>query len=841
MLASQRISHFPSGQQQRRQARALRATCEALEPRVVLTITSVISPTVGSFGVVLGATSATDTNLSGATAVAVQTDGKTVEVGTVGQASATAYPGLAVRRYNLNGTLDTTFGTNGQVNIPAPYYQDQFGLVPQNVVIEPDGSIVFAAVAQTPQTRATPQAIHASEVVRLTPDGRLDPTFGSDGSGVAQFSLGHLTDVAVRADGSIYAAGYLDDSDTGGSYNGPELVVVRLTPNGNFDTTFGFQGFASIPYIDNADATTGNSVPTVAGIAVDEDGRVLVGGADTYTHYTSNTDFTPTDVTNVSVLARFTSTGALDTTFGTGGRVSLTPGQSGAVTALGLQPSDGIILAGTRTTANASGAAATQVTLVRLQSDGRIDTTFGQFGIVTSATTGTDRADALAIGFTGFITVAGTATIGDVSSPFLSRYSQNGVPVTSFGINGRALFNVNPTYVSGSTTTIARASVGGVAIYAETAIEVVGTVATIDRTTGANLGNQAFLAQAYPYRTTGVPGDYDGDGKADIAGVLGAFGIYAYRPSSGLPDVLAPFGPSTVGAAIPAPGDYDGDGETDIAAYFPAYGSLVYRPSSGGGDVAVPFGIPGAGQTIPAPGDYDGDGKTDVAAYFPSLGEFVYRPSAGGQDVTVPFGIAGAGQSLPAPGDYDFDGKTDPAVYLENLGEFAYRPSSGRPDVLTQFGIAGQSIPAPGDYDGDGGTDLAVYIPALGIYAYRPSSGEADVLTQFGIPGAGNSIPVPGDYDGDGKTDLAVYLPSIGTFAERPSSGGADVLSQFGAAGIGLTVPAASLPVAFVLTSSDTLSASSVGGPEAVHDLALTDDLTSAELALIRRKHKSTL
>ena len=76
--------------------------------------------------------------------------------------------------------------------------------------------------------------------------------------------------------------------------------------------------------------------------------------------------------------------------------------------------------------------------------------------------------------------------------------------------------------------------------------------------------------------------------------------------------------------------------------------------------------------------------------------------------------------------------------------------------------------------------------------------------------------------------------------AERPSSGGADMLSQFGVSGVGQTVPAASLPAAFgTSAASGTVSSSAVGGSVAVHDLALTDDLTLAELLRTRRKRKA--
>ena len=291
-----------------------------------------------------------------------------------------------------------------------------------------------------------------------------------------------------------------------------------------------------------------------------------------------------------------------------------------------------------------------------------------------------------------------------------------------------------------------------------------------------------------------VPGDYNGDGRTDLAIYAPGVAAFAVRSSLTGTDTITPYGLAGPGQTLMAAGDYDGDGRTDLAVYEPSLGAFLITSSSTGATSFIPFGIKGAGQSIPAPGDYDGDGRTDLAVYEPSLGSFVLRGSASGATVTVPFGIKGAGQSIPVPGDYDGDGRTDLAVYLPALGAYAYRPSSGGPDVIVPFGVAGikQSIPVPGDYDGIGRTELGVYLPADGLFIYRSLVTGTDVVRSFGAAGIGQAIPAPGDYDGDGKSDLAIYGPTVGGFAIVRSSTGAAGFDSFGVAGYGNSIPATS-------------------------------------------------
>ena len=89
---------------------------------------------------------------------------------------------------------------------------------------------------------------------------------------------------------------------------------------------------------------------------------------------------------------------------------------------------------------------------------------------------------------------------------------------------------------------------------------------------------------------------------------------------------------------MPVPGDYDGDGKTDIAVWRPADGNWYILRSSDGGWSGTQWGAPG---DMPVPGDFDGDGKTDIAVWRPSDGDLVHPPFIGWRLVRDPMGIGG--------------------------------------------------------------------------------------------------------------------------------------------------------------------------------------------------------
>ena len=83
------------------------------------------------------------------------------------------------------------------------------------------------------------------------------------------------------------------------------------------------------------------------------------------------------------------------------------------------------------------------------------------------------------------------------------------------------------------------------------------------------------------------------------------------------------------------PGDYDGDGKTDIAVFRPSNGTWFIQYSSTGTAASVQWGN---GLDVPVPGDYDGDGKTDIAIFRPSNGTWFIVDSSTGTSAGIQWG-----------------------------------------------------------------------------------------------------------------------------------------------------------------------------------------------------------
>jgi uncharacterized delta-60 repeat protein len=165
---------------------------------------------------------------------------------------------FALVRLNLNGSLDTSFGTSGVVTTDFNRKADQA----RDLTIDPaTGDIVAAGDAQ----------VSDFGLARYSPNGQLRSTFGSGGKvvtdmlGNADYGVG----VAIQWDGKIVVAGM-----AGNSSGNTDFGVVRYNTNGALDTTFGTQGRVTKDFAGSSDITMCLALQTVSGSQ-----RIVVGGA----------------------------------------------------------------------------------------------------------------------------------------------------------------------------------------------------------------------------------------------------------------------------------------------------------------------------------------------------------------------------------------------------------------------------------------------------------------------------------------------------------------------------------------------------------------------------------
>lgn len=349
----------------------------------------------------------TDVTSGFGTAVAIQGDGK-ILVGAENSSEAT------VLRLNANGSLDSTFGSRGTVTLSFP--GDIFdGATVIGLAVQSDGKIV-AGISNFNQGFG-PMFI----VARLNVNGSLDTTFGSGGFVETQIGeFGAAASVlALQPDGKIVLAG----SDAMGRYDS----------NGALDTTFGNGGIATTPVV----------APTA--IALQPDGKILLAaGGSSVGFAAGNPGVSLNQV--AGVLSRYNTNGSLDTSFGISGQAATLP----VAAAIAVQTEGRctstcqILVAGSFSSLGINGGNGFGFGVVRHNSNGSIDTSFGAGGAATTSFAPDATPFALAIQSNGDIIAAGTtgqpggnpafATQADFA---LARYTSSGASDSTFDSTGR--------------------------------------------------------------------------------------------------------------------------------------------------------------------------------------------------------------------------------------------------------------------------------------------------------------------------------------------------------------------------------------------------------------------
>jgi uncharacterized delta-60 repeat protein len=315
----------------------------------------------------------------GISSAVLQLDGKIVASG-----------GSDLRRYNSDGSLDTTFGVKGVVTLPAGYN---------------GGGVVIQPVNGSEDIVVSAGSANGSALLRYTPSGALDSTFGTGGEVVT----------AIAG----YVAVENGDVVIGGGSNGQLGVLARYTVSGSLDPTFGSGGIVTTQVTGIDDE--------IHSLLVQPNGQIVAVGGD-----------------GAWVLARYNVNGSLDSTFGSGGIVTriITGGDEAVGSA--LQSNGQIVVAGWGL------VQPYHLEVGVYNANGSPDTNFGSGGFVDQVFNSAAQATAVVVQPDGKIVAVGDTIIGSKTDFFLARYGPSAAQIGSF--------TASPNPVTASSTVTLTAS-----------------------------------------------------------------------------------------------------------------------------------------------------------------------------------------------------------------------------------------------------------------------------------------------------------------------------------------------------------------------------------------------
>ena len=364
--------------------------------------------TFGANGLSITSTPLADDLVSNSTMDMVfQNDGKIVILARAKDTLATFQNVLV--RFTADGQLDATFGSGGFVYIPAGASAGGFArkMVKQNIGGQERFVVAFGDSCA---------GVSCVKVHGYNTAGALDPGFGTGGVSTVQSQGIFVTAAAVQADQKILLGS-------------PQYPLVRLNANGSPDTSFGTNGIAGF----------NDTRMLISAILAQPTGTILTAGS--YIGGASP-DF---------YVARFTSNGRSDGSFGTQGKmITDFAGFDDGASSLAVDSAGNIIAAGKANVAGPMSATqAWDAVIVRLTSKGFLDKRFGTNGRTAFLNIGggEDSFQSVAIQSDGKILATGRgAPAGNSWDILVARYNANGTLDTAFHGDG---WNLTDVYGSG--------------------------------------------------------------------------------------------------------------------------------------------------------------------------------------------------------------------------------------------------------------------------------------------------------------------------------------------------------------------------------------------------------
>ncbi|QDV39497.1 hypothetical protein ElP_74650 (plasmid) [Tautonia plasticadhaerens] len=285
-----------------------------------------------------------------------------------------------------------------------------------------------------------PQVVSGRPLVRLMTDGTLDTTFGSGGRVKTDFFYGNsLNDMKLDASGKIVAIGMVQKQttvkvgkQTTTTYYSDIGLVRYLATNGSLDPSFGSGGKVSTNISTYATGDEYNRYDSASAMAVYATTGSPWDGKIVVVG-TTKTDAGSGTTGNSSLLLRYDSSGNLDPSFGQAGVIvgRVTTGPE-ALYDVAIQTDGKIIASGRFRNADSS-----FTTFVERHDDnGNIDPTFGTNGVAIVATNGLALSPSMALQPNGSIVVTFSASNGVDNDVVLARLTSAGALDPSLGGTG---------------------------------------------------------------------------------------------------------------------------------------------------------------------------------------------------------------------------------------------------------------------------------------------------------------------------------------------------------------------------------------------------------------------
>lgn len=336
---------------------------------------AVLDPTFGTGGKV---TLDVQSGSERAVAVAIQADGKIVTVG------GNEFDWV-VLRFDEHGVLDPTFDGDGKV--VTDFGEADFAT---SVIIQADGKIVVGGGT----------GCLRSALARYNPDGSLDTSFDGDGKVMADLDPAgceHISDLGLGPNGSIITFGTIGTLTI-------DWAVARFDSNGALDASFGTGGRTTTDFGDYQDANA---------MAIQADGKIIAVG------YGSGQ----------VLMARYTSQGLPDPTFDTDGKLTFDWEGAGRGTDVTLDSHDRIVVVGNGTPGNWCAVA-------RLNPNGTFDSSFDEDGKATALLEGSNTITSVAVQLDDKVIVGGSLNHDFDNSFLLVRFDSKGELDPTFGSDG---------------------------------------------------------------------------------------------------------------------------------------------------------------------------------------------------------------------------------------------------------------------------------------------------------------------------------------------------------------------------------------------------------------------